>query len=58
MQTIIGFGLGFLAGALTCAWYVWLNNHIDAQDWGEPDPDPHEEIDYADIPAFLRRQAD
>ena len=56
MDMIIGIGIGFLAGGATVAYFAYLNYAIDSKDWG--DPDPHEDIDYADIPAFLRRQAD
>ena len=59
MDMIIGIGIGFLAGGATVAYFAYLNHTIDATDWGDPkEEDPHEDIDYADIPAFLRRQAD
>ena len=59
MDMIIGIGIGFFAGGATVAYFAYLNHTIDATDWGDPeDEDPHEDIDYADIPAFLRRQAD
>jgi len=59
MDMIIGIGIGFLAGGATVAYFCYLNHKINATDWGEPkEEDPHEDIDYADIPAFLRRQAD
>ena len=65
LATIIAFGIGFFAGGLTIGAFAYING----KDWGEkdfrdlgvqppPDEDPHEDIDYADIPAFLRRQAD
>jgi hypothetical protein len=55
MATIIAFGIGFFAGGLTIGPFM----HINGKDWGEPEAaDPHEDIDYADIPSFLRRQAD
>jgi hypothetical protein len=56
MATIIAFGIGFFAGGATVAYFVYLNHKIYSEDWG--DPDQHEDIDYADIPSFLRRQAD
>ena len=55
MATIIAFGIGFFAGGATIGAFAYING----QDWGEHEKDdPHEDIDYADIPAFLRRQAD
>ena len=59
IETIIAFGIGFLSGGITVGYFAYLNHTIDATDWGDPEEeDPHEDIDYADIPAFLRRQAD
>ena len=59
MDMIIGLGVGVIAGGAVVAYFAYLNHKIDATDWGDHEKeDPHEEIDYADIPAFLRRQAD